>query len=261
MNAPENIVIPRFARAGYIAKGTTYLLMGFLAFRSAFGQGSAANTRRALAALNGPLVGRIAVALVAAGLGAYALWRIYVAIANPEDDGVLQRIGIGAAGLVNAGIAVQAALLALHAGSREGTDQAAHWSEVVMRYPYGSEIVMLAGASLALYGCWQIIRAIRAKLDSALQLAPMKRDLRKAAVTVSRFGIAARGLVFILLGLFIIDAARDADPADAKDFGHTLQTLHEKPYGALLLGSIAIGLLAYALYEFVRARYRIIQAR
>jgi len=258
MNAPEDVVIPRFARVGYIAKGITYMLMAFLAFRAVFGTGSAANTRRALDAMNGPLVGQIAVGLIAAGLAAYAAWRIYTAVTNAEDDNLLQRVGMLGVGLFNGAIAYQAARLALNSGQRAGGDQAAHWSELVMRYPFGKWIVMGAGAGLAGYGLWQIIRALRAKLDSALRLAPMKHDYRKIAIAASRFGIAARGVVFILIGIFIIDAARDYDPADARDFGRTLQTVHEQPYGGVLLTLVALGLLAYAAYEFIRARYRII---
>ena len=32
--------------------------------------------------------------------------------------------------------------------------------------------------------------------------------------------------------------------------------LAQRPYGALLLGAVAVGLMAYALYCFVQARYR-----
>ncbi|HUP89512.1 MAG TPA: DUF1206 domain-containing protein, partial [Longimicrobiales bacterium] len=79
--------ITRAARIGYAAKGITYVLIAILALQAAWGQGQAENTGGALKSVDGPDGGKILLVLIAFGLGAYALWKFYLFIANPENDG------------------------------------------------------------------------------------------------------------------------------------------------------------------------------
>jgi hypothetical protein len=248
--------IPHFARLGYIAKGITYVLMSLIAIRVAFGNGRAANTRRAMHYLDGPAVGRVMIGAIAVGLASYALWRFYVAFADPENGTWAKRAGAIFIGAVNAGLAWQAALLAVTGRDDAGTDQAVHWSAVIMRHRPGILAIGIAGVCFAGYGLRQIYRGAVAKLDGRLRLHEMDHAPRRSALFIARVGIAARGFVFVLVGFFLIRAARHADPSQARDFGDSLTELRDQPYGRWALLAVAVGLFAYALYEFIRARYR-----
>ena len=250
-------LVARFARTGYVAKGVTYLLMGLLALRAALGYGSAANTSRAMTRLDGPLIGKVALVLIAVGLAAYALWKLYEAIANPESDKWNQRVGAAFIAVVNGGLAVQAAALVLTTAKGQSTrDSAVKWSATALHFPMGRWALGAAGIGIAGYGLWQMYRGIISKLDSQLRLRRMDEEARGPAMLASRFGIAARGFVFILIGIFVAKAAYEADPSEASDFGRSMERLHSQPYGSWLLGVVAIGLFAYAVYEFLRAKYR-----
>ena len=250
-------LVARFARTGYVAKGVTYLLMGLLALRAALGYGSAANTSRAMTALDGPLIGKIALSLIALGLAAYALWKLYEGLANPEDDSWNQRVGAVFIAFVNGGLAVQAALLVVRTARGSSTrDQAVQWSARAMELPMGRWALGAVGLSIAGYGLWQLYRGVVSKLDSQLRLRRMDEEARGPAVLASRFGIAARGFVFVLIGIFVAKAALERDASEASDFGHSMERLQEQPYGSWLLGVVAVGLFAYAVYEFLRAKYR-----
>ena len=63
-------------------------------------------------------------------------------------------------------------------------------------------------------------------------------------------------LVFAPDRLFLVKAAWEFDPKEARGLDGALLELSQQPYGAFLLGAVAIGLLAYGLYCFVQARYR-----
>ena len=82
---------------------------------------------------------------------------------------------------------------------------------------------------------------------------------RPWAVRVSRFGIAARGVVFGVIGVLFVNAALHANPQEAGGVSDALRTLRQQPYGVWILAVIGIGLVAYGVYEFVRARYRRIE--
>ena len=80
--------------------------------------------------------------------------------------------------------------------------------------------------------------------------------MRKLAVFLGRFGYAALGVVFSIIGIFMIVAAIQHDPQQAKGLDSALKTLLQQPLGPFLLGIVALGLIAYGVYSFVEARYR-----
>ena len=84
----------------------------------------------------------------------------------------------------------------------------------------------------------------------------MKGEERRWYTVIGVFGHAARGVVFLLVGFFIVRAAWEYDPKEAIGLDGALAKLAHAEYGSLLLGGVAAGLLAYALFCFVQARYR-----
>jgi hypothetical protein len=83
----------------------------------------------------------------------------------------------------------------------------------------------------------------------------MNAQLRNAAVFMGRFGYAALGVVFAIIGFFLIVAALQLNPAKAKGLDSALtELLH--PFGPVLLGVVALGLIAYSVFSFVEACYR-----
>ncbi|HEY6078966.1 MAG TPA: DUF1206 domain-containing protein, partial [Polyangiaceae bacterium] len=98
--------------------------------------------------------------------------------------------------------------------------------------------------------------AVRAKLDERLNLSSLSSAIRQPVARLCRFGIAARGVVFAITGAFLVYAAATSDPRQAKGFGDSLRALLEAPFGRVLLGSVALGLIAFGVYQLVEARYR-----
>ena len=76
------------------------------------------------------------------------------------------------------------------------------------------------------------------------------------ATRMGRFGLAARGVVFAVIGFFLIQAARSSNASQVRGLGGALAALASQPYGPWLLGLVALGLVAYGIYNFVQARYR-----
>jgi hypothetical protein len=128
-----------------------------------------------------------------------------------------------------------------------------------MSFPQGIWLVGIAGACVIAYGLRQIHRAWTTDLDDQLSLGRMGPAARRWTLRVSRFGMAARGAVFGVIGTFLINAALKTDPAEATGIGGALQALRRQPYGAALLAVIALGLIAYGVYELIRAKYRRIE--
>ena len=257
--------IAALARAGYAAKGVVYVLVGGLAVLAAAGYGGqTAGSRGALHTLLDRPYGRVILAVVAFGLAGYAVWCFVRAVLDPQRDGTgLKGIGKRAfhflKGVVH--VALVLAVVQMVRGSGGGDDGAGarDWTARLMSIPMGIWLVGAVGFGVVGYGARQIYRGWTSDLDKRLSLGRMNPAAAKWTVRFSRFGMAARGVVFGVIGLFLVVAAYRHNPQEVRGVGETLATLQRQPYGPVLLGAVALGLVAYGLYQFILARYRRIE--
>lgn len=252
--------VEKLARLGYAAKGAVYVLVGGLAVAAALGTGGeTTGTSGALATLSGSTPGRVVLALIALGLAGYVVWGLVRAVGNPENSGTGHRIFYGVTAVIYGFLLVEATRLVLSGtggGSGGSNGDAAHWSAEVMQQPFGHWILGLVGVAIGLYGLHQLIDAWRVDLDDQLALGRMSARARRWAVRAGRLGLAARGVVFGIIGYYVVRAALQSSPSEARGLDTVLDAMRDTPW---LLGVIALGLLAYGVYNLIRARFRVIR--
>ena len=71
----------------------------------------------------------------------------------------------------------------------------------------------------------------------------------------ARFGYAAKGVVYCVVGALAAFAAFGAGGQTTGSRG-ALQTIYDQPFGRVLLGVVALGLLGYGVYGLAEARWR-----
>lgn len=257
--------IVRLARAGFVANGVVYLLIGILAFMAAAGAGGdTTGTHGALEVLLRQPLGRWLLGLLAAGLFGYTLWRMIAASFDPEGQGregwkrAFVRIGYVGSAIVHAALGWEAARLALGQGTPAGDDVAKDRTAQLMSFPLGHWLVALVAAGVACYGFTQIVRGLRGDIDKRLALGSLGPDERRLLVRAARLGMVARGVVFVIMGIFLGTASLERDPSEAGGLAEALGALGEQPYAPFLLGGVALGLTAYGAFQLARARYRVI---
>ena len=264
MHASPAIVA--LARAGYAAKGVTYGLVGALSLMAAVGSGGeVTGSKGALAFILDQPFGHVLLAIVGVGLAGYALWCFVRAIVDPEDDGHDAK-GLGKRafqffkGVVHVMLVLAVVGMVRGIGGGGDDDRGIElWTAKLMSFPLGIWLVGIAGACVIAYGVRQIQRAWTTDLDDQLSLGRMGPAARRWTVRVSRFGMAARGVVFGVIGAFLINAAWKTNPHEATGIGGALEALRRQPYGTALLAVVALGLIAYGVYELIRAMYRRIE--
>ena len=106
-----------------------------------------------------------------------------------------------------------------------------------------------------MYGIAQLYRAYATKFER-LNFSTFDAPTRRWTCHACRFGVGARGVVFGIIGTFLIVAAVTSSPSEARGLGGAMNALRSQPYGALLLGIVALGLMAYGGFQFISARYR-----
>jgi hypothetical protein len=117
-----------------------------------------------------------------------------------------------------------------------------------MDVPFGRWLAVIAGAGVAAYGLYQFYRAWKSKLGKQLRV--------RRFVGICRFGIAARAVVFLFIGMSIARAAWQRDAGEAIGTSGALRDISS--YSEWLFALVAVGLIAYGVYQFVNARYRTI---
>jgi hypothetical protein len=251
----------RLARLGYATEGAMYTLIGLLAAGVAFGtSGHATGQRGALEIVAGSPFGGVLVGLIALGFLGYALWRGVQAIADPDGEGTEvkalgKRIGYGVSALVYAALTFSAVELILGSAS-QGGGTPDDWTALLLSWPLGRVLVAGVGIAVACVGLRELYQAYKARFLKYLKLDEMGEKVRTWTERWGRLGIVARGIVFGVVGTFLIRAALEYDPQEARGLGGALQTLAEQPLGPWLLGIVAVGLIAYGLFMLSVARYR-----
>jgi hypothetical protein len=251
----------RLARLGYATEGAMYTLIGLLAVGVAFGTGDHATGQRgALQIVAGSPFGGVLVGLIALGFLGYALWRGVQAIADPDEEGtdlkaLGKRVGYGVSALVYAGLAFSAVGLILGSAS-QGGGTPDDWTAMPLSWPLGRVLVVCVGIAVVGLGLRELYQAYKARFLKRLRLVEMGEKVRRWTERWGRLGIASRGIVFGVVGTFLIRAAIEYDPQEARGLGGALQTLAQQPLGPWLLGAVALGLIAYGLFMLSVARYR-----
>lgn len=258
---PSEWVEP-LARFGYAAKGVVYGIVGLLAAQAAVSAGGrTTDTQGALSAIVTQPFGKVLLSLVAIGLLGYVLWRFVQAIKDPENKGtdakgLVQRLGYAGNGLIYASLALSAVKLVLGSGSGSNSNSTEDATARLLSQPFGQWLVGTVGALIIGLGFYQFYKAFTAKFRKEMNLNQLSDSEKKWVTFIGRFGLAARGVVFCVIGFFLIQAARQSDASEARGLGEVLQGLEQQPYGPWILGIVAVGLVAYGIYMIIQARYR-----
>jgi hypothetical protein len=253
-------VVP-LARVGYAAKGVVYLVIALLALRAAIGSGGGVtNSSGALLTIGRGPLGTIALGLVGVGLLAFAIYSLAAAATGAEQrhdgaKGAALRVGQAGTGLAYGALGVQALTLLARARAGGG-DGAEHWTARLLGMPFGRALVIALGLGVIAYAVYQMYAAFAKDPRRHLDLSTAGPTTARAVERLARFGIAARAVVFALIGWFLVQAARRYDPQQAGGIDQSLATLGAQPFGRVVLGVVALGLAAYGVYGLAEARWR-----
>jgi uncharacterized protein DUF1206 len=250
------------ARVGLVAKGVSYALVGVLAIKLAADSGGKATSRQgALHTLAQHSFGKFVLVVLAFGFAAYAIWRFAQAFFDKNNDGdgakgLAKRAGYFGRGAIYAGL-TYSTIKILSGSAEQSQNQKAHkTAATVLSWPAGKWLVGAAGLVLIGVGLWNGYRAVEKKFLKNWKTEQMSPTAQRWGTRSGVIGLPARMVVFTLIGIFVVKAAHDYNPSEAIGLDGALQKLASQSYGSWLLGIVAAGLLAYAVFCFFEARYR-----
>jgi len=247
------------ARAGFVARALIYAIIGILALKLAFGHGGKLTDQQgALHTVARQPFGKLLLTLVAIGLGGYSLWRLVragIGHGREGSDSGCQRVAALASGLAyGAMCAVAIQILVGSGGGTAGSPKKATGG--VFGWPAGTWIVGIVGGVMIGVALYQGYRGITKKFLEDSKVEEMSPRVKEWISRLGMIGHLARMVVFGLIGIFLIKAAIDYKPSKAVGLDGALAKIVHNSYGPLLLGIVATGLIAFAVYSLSDARYR-----
>ena len=249
----QSTAFRRTARAGYAVSGLLHVLIGIIALSTAFGVAGRADQTGALRAIASVPAGFVLLWAMVVALLALALWRVANGFTVHETDlrkrwtrrlsewG--QAIGYLAIALLAAGVAVD---------GRAGGGAEAITAQL-LAVPGGVVLIVAVGLAVLGGGIWFIVKGVLRRFLTDLKTPPTR--VRPAIEAFGVFGHVAKGLALAVLGILIVVAAVTADPQRAGGLDQAFSALATLPFGAVLIGLVGVGFIAYGVYCGFRTRF------
>lgn len=249
------------ARAGLVARGVNYLLVGSLAVQVAFGSGGKqADTTGALRSLAADPGGVVVLWLLAAGFAGLAVWRFAETAygqAGPGGRAAPKRLASLALGLLYGGIcAVVVGFIIGSGGNASSNAESKSFTARLLAHTGGQILVTAIGVAFAVAGLTVAVYGLRRRFTTHLLTAQMNVPACKAVEGLGIVGYVARGAVFCVAGAFLIDAAVSVNPQQAQGLDGSLREIAATPLGPWLLLAVALGLVIFGFYSWCEARWR-----
>jgi hypothetical protein len=255
--------IKSVARVGIGARGVIYLLLAYLAFDIAFHGSSPAQTdaEGAFQEVVRQPAGPLLLSVLAAGTGAYGLWRLVQSItgqpSSDDNTGATKRLGWLAIAILYGGLCVRAIELVSGASTTQGaTSNPGPFVARALAWPAGPELVGVVAAGLIIGGVALAIWGFAHDFEKDWHLERLTRTSRAVVKVLAAFGDLARGFLVALVGVYLLSAAVAGRASHTRSVDSALKSLTHDPAGAVLVGVAAAGLACFAAYSFADARLR-----
>lgn len=236
------------ARLGYVASGVLHVLLGVIAARVAwFHEGTAADQSGAFTTLAQQPLGEVALWVLAVGFAGLAVWQVTEAVGGPTKAS--DRAKAAGKAVLYAALAWTGVRFAV--GSRTSAkEQSQDFTATLMAHPGGRVAVAVVGIAIIGVAAYHVHKGWTRKF-----LRDLVHNPGRFVTAAGRLGYVAKGIALAVVGVLFVTAAVKADPDKAGGLDTALRTLGGQPFGVALLTVVALGLVAYGVYSFGRARW------
>lgn len=253
--ASDHPALETAARVGYAVSGLLHLLIGWIALQIAWGAGGSgknADQSGALQSLAGNGAGMLALWIGVIGFLGLGLWQLAdAAVGHPgsDKDAWMGRVKAFSKAVVYLVLAWTTFNFARGKAS-DSKDQTVDFTTSLMSKPGGEWLVGIVGLVVIGVGAYHVWKGATEGF-----LRDLEKDPGTWAVRAGVVGYIAKGVALAVVGVLFVLAALHANPKEAKGLDGALRTLKDQPFGPGLLTAVALGIAAYGVYSFSRARH------
>lgn len=253
----EKKTIEKVAQTGLIAKGIIYIIIGFIAFFAAFNigrkSGQSVSRDSAFSFIEDLPGGPLLLWALALGMFCYSAWRIIQTFRKDPEIKKAKRLRYFFSGLTYLLVTYSVVRFALDMRSNNG-DQNQQMAGEAMDMPFGSWMVIIAGLLFAAVGVYQVWYGLSEKYKKHVQSFSLHSTASTLLLRSGKIGYVARGIVWMLISYMLIQAGLSSNSSEAGNTDKAFQ-LMENSMGPYIAGAVGLGLVAYGIFSFIRARY------
>jgi len=256
--------LENLARVGFIALGVLHVLIGWLALQLAwFGGGKSADQSGAFSSVKELPGGQVLLWILGIGLFALALWQAaevfrWARGLSAGGDARKKAISHVVKSVAKVVIYISLGILAIRTASgtaQSSSQQQKQATQGIFGMTGGRFLVGLAGLIVVAVGLYHVYKGWTKKFLEGIDVSEASPSQRKAITRLGQVGYPAKGVALAILGGLLVWAAITYDPDKASGLDGALRTVLDVPFGKILLTLVAIGLVAFGVFCFFRARY------
>lgn len=248
------------ARGGYVAIGVVHVLIGLIAIAVALGGEGDSNQSGAFLAIAAAPLGFVLLWVLAIALGALGAWQVIAGVlarvpGQKTSTGLHRwaaRLGAWGQAVVYLALGFLAAGVAL-GGDPDGDQTASDTSREVLQLPGGP--LLLGAGGLAVLGGGIAFVVIGIRRGFAKRMSIPDGAVGRTVTTLGVAGFIAKGIALAIVGALLVTAAFTIDAEATGGLDLAMSTLLRLPFGAVLVGAVGIGFIAYGVFCGFRARY------
>jgi hypothetical protein len=252
--------IKMIARVGYAAKCVVYCILGVLTIYTAFSAARAdeVSKKSVFQEILSVPFGTLSLTAITIGLACYVTWRVVQGITNPgnldmnEPKEVLMRIFYFFSAIAY-GLATYVAMKVLMGSSDNSQQQQV--SDNILQETWGALLVGTISLAIIVFAFIQLKHAMKVDFMDKF-VASMSRRQRKLAEWSGRLGFACRGVIYLIVGGFFVNASITQNSEKAGGLAEALKTLIVQPFGPWLVAAVGIGLIGFGVFCGLEGRYR-----
>jgi hypothetical protein len=201
--------------------------------------------------------------VVAVGMIALAVWQAAELLRwrrgwSASGSTRTKALGRSGTALVKAAIYVALAATAIRFATGSGRSSSREQQETtagVLGWPGGQWLVSAAALVLIGAGLWHIRKGVTKHFLKQIDTTDCSSGATQLVTRVGQVGFPGKGIALALVGGLLGYAALTFDPSKASGLDGAMKTLLQVPYGQVLLTLVAVGIAAFGVFCFVRARY------
>lgn len=253
--ASDHPALETAARVGYAVSGLLHLLIGWIGLQVAWGFGGSgkdADQSGALQSLAGNGAGKLALWVGVLGFLGLGLWQLAdAAFGHPGSDKEAWGRRIKAFSKAVVYLVLGWTTFNFARGkSSDSESQTVDFTTSLMSKPGGQWLVGIVGLVVIGVGAYHVWKGATEGF-----LRDLEKDPGTWAVRAGVVGYIAKGVALAVVGVLFVLAAMHANPEEARGLDGALRTLKDQPFGPGLLTAVALGIAAYGIYSFSRARH------
>ncbi|MGY5882644.1 DUF1206 domain-containing protein [Modestobacter lacusdianchii] len=262
--AGDSDALEHLARVGLVAYGVVHLLIAWLALQLAWGGGGgSADQSGAMATLAAQPFGTPLLWVLAIGLLALAVWQLAVVLryrgalggSGDARKNALVKVGKAVAKTVVYVFFAVTAIRFATGGGQSSSGQEEQTVAGVFGWPGGRYLVGVAALVLLGVGVYHVHKGLTKGFLKEIDTADASAGQRRVIERLGQVGYPAKGVALGVVGGLIGWAAVTFDPEKASGLDGAMRTLLDAPFGQALLTLVALGIAAFGVFCFFRARF------